>query len=70
MGALRSVEKVLLKSLDAANVLYLSWGRTVGHGLERLSTDLAGQFASAGFLVDLDRDGVLVVAEQALEGGR
>jgi hypothetical protein len=69
MGALRSVGRVLLKSLHVANLLLLSRKRTVGHSLERLSTDLAGQFASAGFLVDLDRNGVLVVAEQALKGG-
>jgi len=69
MGALRSVGQVLFKSLDVANLLYLFCERTVGHGLERLSTDLAREFASAGFLVNLDRDGVLVVAEQALEGG-
>jgi hypothetical protein len=60
---------VLLKSLVVATLLCLSWGRTVGHGLERLSTDLARQFASAGFLVDLDRNRVFVVTEQALKGG-
>jgi hypothetical protein len=48
---------------------FFRFKRTVGHGLERLSTDFTRQFAGAGFLVDFDRNGVLVVAEEALEGG-
>lgn len=41
--------------------------RTVDTRLECLAADLARQLARAGLFIELDRDRVLVVAEQALE---
>lgn len=43
--------------------------RTVDGGLEALAADFAFQRADAGFLIDLDGHGVLVVAEEAGEDG-
>ena len=44
-------------------------GKVVDVGLEGLAADFALQVADAGFLLDGDGDGFLVVAEEALEGG-
>jgi hypothetical protein len=38
--------------------------------LEGLTADLALQVADTGLLLDGDGDGLFVVAEEALEGGR
>lgn len=40
---------------------------TIDGALELLVADLAGELADAGFLVELDGDGLLVVAEEARE---
>lgn len=45
------------------------WWRTVNGCLERLSANFAVQVSDSGFLVDGYDDGVLVVAEEALECG-
>ena len=55
-------------SVDPVRVDVDGLGEVVDVGLEGLAADFALEVADAGFLLDGDGDGLLVVAEEALEG--
>jgi hypothetical protein len=57
-------------SVDPIRVDVDGRGQVVDVRLEGLTADFALQIADAGFLLNGDGDGLLVVAEEALEGRR
>jgi hypothetical protein len=66
----RSLLRNSVARVDPVGVDVDGRGEVVDVGLKGLAADFALEVADAGLLLDGDGDGFLVVAEEALEGGR